>query len=250
MNGWNNTNVTVNWSCTDSLSGAVSPIASQTVATEGLNQNTTGLCTDNTGNSASNTQSGINIDKTAPTLAPTVSPNPIFLNGTATAASGAADALSGIASESCNAVVTSSVGNKTVVCMATDNAGNTASANASYQVVFNFVGFFQPIDNLPIVNVANAGQAIPIKFSLSGNQGLAIFADGYPTSGQVECDTDIPLGTFEPTDNPGGSGLSYSGGADQYHYVWKTDKQWKGTCRILAVRFIDGTDHFAKFRFK
>ena len=66
-NGWNSTNVAVNWSCTDSLSGMASATTSQTVTTEGANQSSTGTCTDRAGNSASNTQTGINIDKSAPT---------------------------------------------------------------------------------------------------------------------------------------------------------------------------------------
>ena len=37
---------------------------------------------------------------------------------------------------------------------------------------FDFTGFLRPVDNPPAVNVVNAGQAVPVKFSLSGNQGL------------------------------------------------------------------------------
>jgi len=51
-----------------SLSGAVSPTVSQTISTEGVNISATGTCFDNAGNSASNTQGGIKIDKTAPSL--------------------------------------------------------------------------------------------------------------------------------------------------------------------------------------
>ena len=39
-----------------------------------------------------------------------------------------------------------------------------------------FVGFFQPVDNLPTLNVVNAGRAIPVKFGLGGDYGLSIFA--------------------------------------------------------------------------
>jgi hypothetical protein len=38
------------------------------------------------------------------------------------------------------------------------------------------------VDNLPVLNKANAGQAIPVMFSLGGNKGLDIFAAGYPKS--------------------------------------------------------------------
>ena len=61
-NGWNNTNVTVNWSCADSGSGVLSATKAETVSTEGPNQSATGTCTDHAGNTATDTQTGINID--------------------------------------------------------------------------------------------------------------------------------------------------------------------------------------------
>lgn len=249
-NGWNNTNVTVNWSCTDALSGATSVSVSQILSAEGLNQSATGTCTDKAGNTASNTQTGINIDKTAPTLAPTVSPNPVLLNGTATATPNAADGLSGIASQSCGAVDTTSVGFKTVACTATDLAGNTANTNANYQVAFNFVGFFQPLENLPTVNIINAGQAVSVKFSLGGYQGLNIVAADYPISTPIACEASEPGSTIDQTVSPGGNSLTYDSTTDQYSYVWKTDKKWKGTCRIFVIKFTDGSEHYAKFRYK
>jgi hypothetical protein len=65
--GWNNTNVTVNWSCADALSGPALPSVSQSLTTEGADLSATGTCTDLAGNTASNTQTGIKIDKTGPT---------------------------------------------------------------------------------------------------------------------------------------------------------------------------------------
>jgi hypothetical protein len=65
-NGWNNTNVTVNWSCTDNV-GVVSASVSQTLSSEGANQSA-GTCTDLVGLTDSDTQTGINIDKAAPTI--------------------------------------------------------------------------------------------------------------------------------------------------------------------------------------
>ncbi len=189
-------------------------------------------------------------DATAPALAPNVSPNPVLLHGTATATPNASDALSGIASQSCGAVSTSSVGMQSVLCTATDNAGNSANASANYQVIYQFVGFFQPVDNLPTLNVAPAGSAISVKFSLSGNQGFAIFAAGYPSSSPIQCDTSDPSAVIEETVNAGGNSLSYNATADQYSYIWKTDRAWKGTCRMLVVKFNDDSQCLAKFRFK
>ncbi|MGI5159362.1 PxKF domain-containing protein [Microbispora sp. CA-102843] len=113
---------------------------------------------------------------------------------------------------------------------------------------FPFTGFFQPVNNLPIVNTVNAGRAIPVKFSLGGGQGLDILATGSPSSERTACDgsTTNPIETTTTST----SGLTYDAGSGQYTYVWKTDKAWAGTCRTLHLRLSDGTDHTAKFQFK
>ncbi len=65
-NGWNNTDVTVTFTCTDATSGVASCSSPVTRSAEGTNQSATGTATDNAGNTASTTVSGINIDKTPP----------------------------------------------------------------------------------------------------------------------------------------------------------------------------------------
>jgi uncharacterized membrane protein len=118
---------------------------------------------------------------------------------------------------------------------------------------FEFNGFFAPVRNpgstAPyVVNRAKAGQAIPVKFSLNGNKGLNVLADGYPRSKTVPCTlTDTAGG--EPTRAAGSTRLSYRKGADQYSYVWKTEKAWAGTCRQLMVGLTDGSIHTALFKF-
>jgi hypothetical protein len=66
----------------------------------------------------------------------------------------------------------------------------------------------------------------------------------------MSCVTGQSLDPVEEVDAPGQSGLSYSAGADEYHYVWKTEKAWAGTCRRLSVTLVDGTVHTATFQFK
>jgi len=53
---------------------------------------------------------------------------------------------------------------------------------------------------------------------------------------------------IEETLSAGSSGLSYDSLADQYVYVWKTDKSWSG-CRQLTVKLSDGVTHTATFKF-
>jgi uncharacterized protein len=138
----------------------------------------------------------------------------------------------------------------TVQVQATDNGGLTATSPTTVQVTYNFAGFFQPVDNLPTLNTVKAGQAIPVKFSLSGDKGLSIFAAGYPKSQVIVCGSIAVEAGIEETVTAGSSSLSYDSGNNQYNYVWKTEKGWANTCRQLVVKLIDGTTHAANFKFK
>jgi hypothetical protein len=76
-NGWNNTDVTVSFACSDALSGLApgSPPVPTVLSKEGANQSATGTCTDIAGNSASATKQGIKIDKTPPNITCHANPN-------------------------------------------------------------------------------------------------------------------------------------------------------------------------------
>jgi hypothetical protein len=126
---------------------------------------------------------------------------------------------------------------------------NLTYNTAGFTIFYNWTGFFQPIDNQPVVNVAKAGSAIPVKFSLHGNQGLTIFMSGSPGSGVMACNSTDPVSLVEETVTAGGSSLTYDAGADHYIYVWKTEKGWTG-CRQLVIQLKDGSYHRANFQFK
>lgn len=115
---------------------------------------------------------------------------------------------------------------------------------------YDFVGFFRPVDNLPAVNLAKAGSGIPVKFSLTGDHGLHVFDAGYPSSHAIDCDSSLATDEIEQTVATGANSLSYDAASDQYTYVWKTMSSWSGSCRQLAVRFTDGSEYAAAFRFK
>jgi predicted extracellular nuclease len=119
---------------------------------------------------------------------------------------------------------------------------------ATFHTIFNWSGFFQPIANPPALNTVKAGSAIPIKFSLSGNQGMDIIYSGYPVSQKINCTTLAPL------NNPPVQAViidsSYDPLVDQYIFNWKTSATWKNTCQKLTVQLIDGTIHIAYFKFK
>lgn len=197
------------------------------------------------------------VDTTAPVIACPANVN-VYLPLNSTATSMVVNYTAPTATDTCGGVsVTSTlasgsvfpVGTTTVTATATDASGNTSSCSFTVTVLYNFTGFFSPIGNLPVLNTVNAGRAIPVKFSLSGNKGLNIFATGSPTSGQNACNDTAP--TVEaPTDTAGQSSLSYEAGSDQYNYVWKTEQAWAGTCRQLIITLKDGSVHVANFKFR
>ena len=115
---------------------------------------------------------------------------------------------------------------------------------------YNFAGFFQPIDNAPTLNVAKAGSAIPVKFSLGGDQGLNIFQPGYPQTTTVSCSTGAPTDAIETTVTAGGSSLQYDATADQYSYVWKTNSTLAGLCVQFNLGLNDGSAHSFLVQFK
>lgn len=214
--------------------------------------------TDAAGNSASDVQIITVTDPTPPTIScPSDITVYLPLNSTANST---AVSFSVSGSDNCGTPTITTdapagnifpVGTTTVHATATDAAGNTStSCSFNVTVLYNFSGFFAPVDNLPAFNEMKAGQAVPTKFSLSGNKGLNIFAAGSPNSVQINCESGATILPVEETVTAGSSSLSYDSGSDRYHYVWKTESSWKNTCRQLNVVLKDGTTHSAKFKFK
>ena len=203
--------------------------------------------------STPNTFSITVVDTTAPTIAPHAD-----ITMTATGNSSAVvsyvlpiatDLVDGNVAASCLPASGSSftVGTTTVNCSAIDHAGNHATSSFTVVVSYGFSGFYRPVDNLPTVNVVKAGSAIPVKFSLGGDQGLAIFASGYPASVSAACNA-ATTDAIEETVTAGGSSLTFDAASGQYTYVWKTEKSWTG-CRQLQVKLRDGSSRWAAFSF-
>ncbi len=136
-NGWNNTNVTVSFACSDSLSGpaAGSPPSDTTLSNEGAGQSVTKSCQDLAGNSAFATVSNINIDKTPPVITGSRTPLPNsagWNNSNVTVNFACSDSLSGIATCGlASQLVTSEGTNQSRSAIAVDLAGNTASATVN-----------------------------------------------------------------------------------------------------------------------
>lgn len=132
-------------------------------------------------------------------------------------------------------------------------------------VVFNFVGFSSPVTN-DAINLAQAGQAIPLSFQVfdENNQPISNLTlctqqnPGSCPSGSVDIldyqsncsiDGNDDIGSVINADGSGNSGLQNQGGGS-YQFNWKTQKAWAGTCRTIQVNLLDGINHIAVFKFK
>ena len=123
----------------------------------------------------------------------------------------------------------------------------------SYDVDYNFSGFFQPVDNKDssgnyILNKAKAGSVVPVKFSLGSDQGLNVLFSGFPQTASIPC-TASSSDAVEEYGTGNVSSFKYDPVANQYIYNWKTDTKWAGTCRQLVVKLADDTYHRANFNF-
>ena len=256
--GWHAADVTLSWNCADSLSRPAAGSVTETVTAEGLVQFAMGTCLDQAGNSASDTQGGINIDKTTPLVSINAPANGavFLLNASVTSNYACSDSLSGVHScsgpaASGSAANTSAVGSKQFLVNAIDVAGNTASATHSYSVRYGFSGFANPIGSM--LNVVNAGRTVPVKYFLQDANGalitdLATFAS--LQSAATACDTSATSVLAEETTAPGSTEIRWDATLQQFQYNWNTDKAWAGTCRVLQLTLNDGTQHIALFKFR
>src|SRR3984885_6108558 len=129
--GWNNSPVTVTFSCSGGTGGIASCSAPVTVSTEGANQVVTGTAVDQSGQTAT-ASAHLNIDLSPPTLTPALSPAPNVAgwnNSNLTVSFQCKDSLSGVAS--CPAPVPVNTEGLTTVQSqpATDLAGNSATSS-------------------------------------------------------------------------------------------------------------------------
>jgi hypothetical protein len=235
--GWYNGNVTVHFTCSDTLSGipAGTCPADQLLSAEGNAVSSTARTVkDAAGNtSASSNVATVAIDKSAPVVSVTgVSNGATYPLGNVPAPGCATtDALSGVAVQATLQVTggtPNGVGAITATCGgATDRAGNTTPAvSATYTVNYTFGGYVAPVNNPPTVNTGKSGRAYPVKFQLTNASGSFISALSAVKSISFQS-TGCAAFSSDPTDpletsTTGNSGLRYDSTANQYVYAWAT----------------------------
>src|SRR5207237_6662926 len=138
-----------------------------------------------TGNISTRTVTFNVVDTTPPVITSCPTNVTVYLPLNSTAVSMPVSYSAATATDNCDSSVTIGysqasgsvfpVGTTTVTVTATDAANNSSTCTFTVTVLYDFTGFFSPVGNPPVLNAVNAGRAIPVKFSLSGNKGLDIF---------------------------------------------------------------------------
>jgi fibronectin type 3 domain-containing protein len=131
--GWNRTDATVTFTCTDALSGVQSCPPPSTVSTEGTGS-VSGTALDNADNAASASVT-VRLDKSSPTLDPPVwATNPKPKDGTTTLSVGAHDVLSGVAGGEYYLDSDPGAGNGTAMTFANGNLTTTIGTSLAVGV--------------------------------------------------------------------------------------------------------------------
>jgi hypothetical protein len=268
LNNWYTSNVIIHTSGADTISSPTICTGDQAQTTDTAEKTFHGSCTNNAGLSANATDITIKRDATPPTVTPGTPPagSPYLLNQAVTPTFTCFDNLSGFAPSGSNStsgrnttdctgpatVDTSTIGLHSYGPMvATDQAGNVSvPVTTSYNITYNFVGFLQPIDNLPVINTANAGRTIPVKWQLKDANGVLISDLSSLTSlsaAPIGCSAAPAAIVEEQLNSPGSTVFRFDGA--QFIFNWQTTKSWSG-CWLLQSTFNDGTVHYARFQFK
>lgn len=247
--GWNNSDVTISFTCTDEVSGIGSCTSPVSAAAEGAGQVVTGTATDRAGNTASSSVT-LNIDKTGPEISIIgaldgeeyllcTAPSPSFL---------VSDALSGVLAS--NGILINEGGKATglftYTVTASDKAGNHATTSANYHVGYDFRGFVPPVT---LGRPFKKGSVIPVKFSLGDGCGRPVSRAIASLKLQL-LSGDLPPG--EPIDATSlvpdsGNLFRYSPGDDLYIYNLATRDLVVGTYAAV-VSLDDGSTRSVPIR--
>jgi hypothetical protein len=269
-NGWNNTPVTVSFSCSDpsGANGAAGsgipsglcpdPVTLSANNAAGSPQSVTRSVGDLADNKASASVGSINIDMESPTVTINgVKDDAIYVLGAVPAAScTASDDFSGLAS-TCKTTLSgglpNGVGTYTYSATASDKAGNTTTRTATYRVIYsvpaNTAFFLQPINDTAHtassqLSIFKAGSTVPVKFQLKKSNGTVVQANSAPTwltpvRGNLMT-AAVDESAFAST---GDTGTTFRWSDQQYIYNWGTSSAQAQYYWRIGVRLDDGQSY-------
>jgi len=240
-NGWyRDGNVEVTWVVTDGESVITSQVGCglTIINTDTAGQDVTCEAT-SAGGTTSETVT-IKLDNTAPVVLPSVTNNRPLLNETIAIMANASDALSGIASETCDAVPTDTVSlsQMRVNCTATDAAGNSSTRPTAYRVIYGFQGFTDTVLNPGWWNGAGLNQAITFKFRVVDANDVAVTDIGAASFDQftVGCPAANKIANTIPV-SAESAGLVHTGDGN-YEFTWTGPAS--AVCQRLQLNLGDG----------
>jgi len=132
-----------------------------------------------------------------------------------------------------------------------DNVYTTlARYDMSGEIVFT--GFMSPVDNPPVMNIAKAGQTIPLKFRLTDANGVPITDLTSVTVTVVSLACTAGTTTDQIEEYAAGSSGLQNLGDGYYQWNWKTPTTYANSCKTLKLDLGEGVgfEHTALFQFR
>jgi hypothetical protein len=213
--GWNNSSVTVTFTCSDATSGVADCTEPQTVRGADGTYVLTGSATDNAGNTDA-VNVFVSLDSTSPTVTQSVSPTANaygWHNTDVTVTSACNDNLSGLLACSPPVTLSAEGADQLASTNATDNAGNTATASTNINIDKTAPLLGAPVwSNNPKSVFGTATITLPVTENLSGIAEAEYYlGDTDPGQGNgatmqvsggtisVNFNTDFPTGVYKVT---------------------------------------------------
>ena len=253
-NGWYRSDVQVGWNVTDPESAITSQTGCdpQTVTADTAGESFT--CQATSGGGTSGATVTIKRDATPPSVAlaggPADGASYSYGSVPPAATCNATDATSGLASCTVSGYGTT-LGSHTIVATAIDEAGNTATASATYSVVSaqQISGFFAPVHDNEL-NVAKGGSTVPLKFTVfDGTTPITDAADVTPSVSHVACPGASMVAVTVAAATAGSTTLRYDSSGAQFIYNWKIPSN-PGACYQVTMTTSDGVSLSALFQVK
>jgi hypothetical protein len=141
-------------------------------------------------------------------------------------------------------------GATTVTWTAQDASSNSAQCPQKVTLTYPWAGFSQPVDNVPVLNTAKAGQTIPLKWRLLDFNGTPVtdLSRVAVTVVSLSCQVGTSIDQIEEYAS-GASGLQNLGNG-YYQWNWKTPASYANSCNTLKLNLGDGVLQTANFQFK